>query len=171
MASQKESKLNYRPCVGAMIMNKEGLVLVGERIDTKNAWQLPQGGIDKGETPQQAILREIKEELGIENPQKSCNLLYESSVWHSYNFPRKLTYQDGEYELCQYQGQTQKWFLFKLAHNYNESIINLDIVEHKEFSRVDWVEMSILLNLIIAFKKQVYEKIVKEFSIFLSKTS
>ncbi|MCC2111447.1 MAG: RNA pyrophosphohydrolase, partial [Hyphomicrobiales bacterium] len=105
-------RLPYRPCVGALVINRAGLVFIGHRIgdvehtDATHSWQLPQGGIDKGEDPAVAVLRELYEETSI----RSVSLLAEAADWFSYDIPRHVV---GDAWKGKYRGQTQKWFAFR----------------------------------------------------------
>ncbi|MGV8948725.1 MAG: RNA pyrophosphohydrolase [Candidatus Paracaedibacter sp.] len=151
--------LAYRKGVGLMILNAEGHVWVGQRCDTGNliggsqAWQMPQGGIDGTETPWQAALREMKEEIGTTN----VRLIAESRGWISYDFPEELhtTLWGGRFF-----GQTQKWFLVEFLGDDSEININ---TRHPEFVAWRWIEPHQLPNLIVAFKQELYRKILEEF--------
>ena len=151
--------LEYRKGVGLMILNAEGHVWVGQRRDTENliggsqAWQMPQGGIDGTETPWQAALREMKEEIGTTN----VRLIAESRGWISYDFPEELhtTLWGGRFF-----GQTQKWFLVEFLGDDSEININ---TRHPEFVAWRWIEPHQLPNLIVAFKQELYRKILEEF--------
>ena len=168
---QSVAAIEYRPCVGAMIINKSGLVLVGQRFNaTKEAWQMPQGGIDLGETAKQAVVREIGEELGIDDVESTLDFLYESHSWYSYDFPQDRIYAGNGREGQKYRGQKQKGFLFKFGEGEGGiGKIDLDKVKHKEFSMINWVEMKRLQDLVVYFKKEVYRKVVDEFGAFLLK--
>ena len=147
----------YRPCVGLMLINKSGKVFVGNRIDTPGAhWQMPQGGIDEGETAHQAAIRELYEEVGCDK--NSVKLLGESKKWHYYDLPKSLSERiwDGKF-----RGQRQKWFLFLLTAG--DDIIQLDN-HHAEFSEWKWLALGDLTDNIVHFKKQTYEAVLKEFS-------
>ena len=147
-----------------MIVNHDRQVWVGQRPDTGNliggadAWQMPQGGIDGTETPWQAALREMKEEIGTIN----IRLIAESKAWLSYDFPEELrtTLWGGRFF-----GQTQKWFLVEFLGNDSEININ---TRHPEFTAWRWVDAHQLPNLIVAFKQNLYHKILEEFKDYLS---
>ena len=146
---------SYRRCVGLVIINKDGLVFVGKRIDSNlNAWQMPQGGIEKGESPRNAGLREMKEEIGTNN----VKLIGEIDNWLNYDIPQKLSSKlwNGKY-----RGQTQKWLAFQFLGNDDEININTEDPEFKEWQ---WVEHKNLVNLAVPFKKDIYKKIINEFS-------
>lgn len=147
--------LPYRPCVGVMLMNERGGVFVGSRLDREagEAWQMPQGGIDKGEDLEQAARRELFEETGI----RSIEILTQSRNWLTYDLPPELV---GKALKGKYRGQTQKWFLARFTGA--ESEIRLDLHE-PEFEAWKWVEVDDLPKLIVPFKRALYEALVAEF--------
>jgi len=156
--------LPYRPCVGAMVLNRQGLVFVGRRIDgpehvdAHHAWQMPQGGVDKGEDPWPAALRELYEETNIRSVEK----LGEIGEWLSYDIPREIV---GQAWKGKYRGQTQKWYLLRFTGEEREIDIDAPAGGHKpEFAEWRWERMERLPGLIIPFKRKVYERVVKEFS-------
>ena len=156
--------LPYRPCVGAMVLNRQGLVFVGRRIegpehvDAHHAWQMPQGGVDKGEDPWPATLRELYEETNIRSVEK----VGEIDEWLSYDIPREIV---GEAWGGKYRGQTQKWYLLRFTGDEREIDIDTPAGGHKpEFAEWRWERMERLPKLIIPFKRKVYERVVKEFS-------
>lgn len=137
------------------------MIFAGQRIDNPGkAWQMPQGGIDDGETPVQAALRELTEETGIE-PDRVA-VLRESAAWHAYDLPRDLVPKlwDGRY-----RGQTQRWFA--LRFNGDDDEISIDTAE-PEFDRWMWMDQANLLNSIVPFKHDTYSKVVAEFSDLLA---
>ena len=145
----------YRKCVGMMIFNKKKEVLVGRRIDHPSGfWQMPQGGIDDHEKPEEAVWREMIEEIGTNN----AKLIKQSSQWIQYNIPSNTlkTLPWGE----KYIGQTQKWFVFRFNGNDNE--INVG-TENPEFSEWKWSNYNLLVENIVPFKRNTYEKILEEF--------
>lgn len=148
------AKLPYRPCVGMMIINQEDKIFVGRRIDAKyRNWQMPQGGIDFGETPSQAAMREMAEEIGT----NAGYIIAESKNWYSYNVPKFLIPKlwDG-----QFRGQKQKWFLIRFTGNDSDININL---AHPEFNAWQWVDIDQLQKIIIPFKAKLYKAVVNEF--------
>ncbi len=149
----------YRPNVGIMLMNKKGKIFAAHRADTREkAWQMPQGGIDAGEDPLKAAKRELFEETGV----KSVSLIAESKEWYSYDFPSDVHFVSEKKK--SFAGQTQKWFLFLFEGN--ESEINLNR-PHPEFNDWRWEDAENMPELIVDFKKSVYERIVKEFLPFI----
>lgn len=146
--------LPFRPGVGMMIINNEDKVFVGKRVDSKaNGWQMPQGGIDLGETPSSAAMREMEEEIGSGNGK----IIAESKNWYSYRVPDFLIPKlwDGQY--C---GQKQKWFLIRFLGK--DSDINLN-TEHPEFNEWKWVNFDDLLADVIPFKLKLYREVTHEF--------
>lgn len=148
--------LPYRPCVGLMLMNRDGLIWAGQRLDnSQDAWQMPQGGIDEGETPIEAALRELGEETGIEPG--DVEVLRESNTWHPYELPRPLIRKlwGGRY-----RGQTQRWFALRFTGE--DSQINIHTRE-PEFSRWSWMIHADLVRKIVPFKRDTYAKVFEEF--------
>ena len=150
------NKLPYRSNVGIMMVNENGYVFVGQRLDNnQNAWQMPQGGIDAGEDPETAAYRELLEETGVKK--QDIRFVASSSQWLSYDLPEDLIpiLWNGKF-----RGQKQKWFLFKFLGEDGD--INI-ATEHPEFSKWKWISKENLLKEIVPFKKSVYENVLKEF--------
>ena len=148
----------YRKNVGMMVVNEVGQVFIARRIGyPEGAWQMPQGGIDEGETIKDAAFRELREETGIED----VELIAESEVWRSYDVPLELSQKlwDGRF-----RGQTQKWFLFKFIGS--ESSIDLE-AHHPEFCEWRWASIDELPDLAVHFKRKSYIDIIKEFKAYL----
>ena len=148
------SERPYRPCVGLMVFNQIGRVFSGQRIDNpNNAWQLPQGGIDDGENPIQAGIRELHEETSI----KSVIFIAEYPEWINYDVPLNLANNlwNGKY-----RGQTQKWLLFHFKGIDNEIDIK---TKNPEFKSWNWIDQTELSSKAIYFKKEVYLQINKVF--------
>lgn len=136
----------YRKCVVAVVTKDFKTFLVGERQRHPGAWQFPQGGIDEGEAPVQAALRELKEETGTDQ----VELVREAADWVSYDFP-----EDMEAPIAKdYRGQTQKWFLFQMAVDHNPDLEESD----HEFRALDWRSLESILSGIVAWKRDVYVK-------------
>jgi len=151
----------YRKCVGMMILNEHNKILVGKRIDHPSGyWQMPQGGVDNNENPEEAVWREMMEEIGTKN----AKLLDSSTHWVSYDIPKDTlaTLPWGD----KYVGQKQKWFLFRFTGNKEE--INVE-TKNPEFSEYKWVNFNEILTNVVPFKKRVYEIIVEEFKNILEK--
>jgi putative (di)nucleoside polyphosphate hydrolase len=150
----------YRPGVGVMLLDHRNRVFVGRRIDMAGEnWQMPQGGIDKGETPRQAALRELKEEVGTDR----AELLAESAQWLRYDVPREIA---GRLWRGRYRGQMQKWFAMRFTGR--DSDIDL-ATHHPEFSAWKWVPAEELPRLIVPFKRQLYLDILDEFAPLLTR--
>ncbi len=146
----------YRPCVGIMLFNHNGLVWVGERRDTPGAWQMPQGGIDDGETPWAAALRELKEEIGTNHVER----LAESRRWHQYDLPPDLVAKTWN---GRFRGQRQKWFACR--YTGTEAEINIATPE-PEFTAWRWLDLGQLASHAVAFKRHIYQALVTEFAEF-----
>jgi 8-oxo-dGTP pyrophosphatase MutT (NUDIX family) len=143
---------NYRRGVGIMLLNTQGQVFVGKRMDTeRDAWQMPQGGIDPREEPRAAALRELREEIGTNNAQ----IIAESRVWLRYELPPELRKRwDGRWH-----GQQQKWFV--MCFQGSDADINV-ASDHPEFSAWKWVSVEELPGLIVSFKRQLYLDLLAE---------
>lgn len=149
--------LPYRPCVGIMMVNRDGLVFVGQRIDTKegDAWQMPQGGIDSGEEAEQAALRELWEETGV--LQSHVQMLAHTKEELFYDLPDELA---GRLWKGKYRGQRQTWYLARFLGE--DSDINI-ATDHPEFNKWRWTAPDTLVDLIVPFKKKIYRDVVAEF--------
>ena len=155
----------YRPCVGIALFNRDGLVFVGRRRNRRlsdasmagHEWQMPQGGIDLGELPKAAALRELREETSV----STVSFLAEVPNWLSYDLPVDLSRRSWK---GRYKGQTQKWFAFRFDGDDGEINILEPGGHRPEFEAWRWEPLENLPNLIIPFKRDVYEEVVKAFS-------
>lgn len=154
--------LPYRPCVGLVLLNRDGLVFAGQRVDNPaDAWQMPQGGIDEGENPREAALRELVEETGIDPG--SVHVLRESRVWIPYDLPRSLV---PKLWGGRFRGQTQRWF----AMRYDGPDEGIDIAAHApEFRCWAWMRHDELIDRIVSFKRDTYARVFDEFSDLLGR--
>lgn len=150
--------LPYRPCVGIMLVNRDGKVFVGQRIDNpeSDAWQMPQGGIDDGEDPADAALRELREETGLLPDHVSIISRMEEPV--RYDLPDELV---GKIWRGRYRGQEQVWFLVRLTAD--DDAIDIAADDHQEFSVWKWAEPADLPELIVPFKRHVYRQVLEAF--------
>ncbi len=158
MLLSKKLTKHYRPNMGIMLFNKEGKVWLGRRLAGFDAldpesftdgfrWQMPQGGIDKGENYKEAAYRELKEETGVYN----ASLIMVTPGWLAYDFPP-------EYKKRKWRGQRQKWAV--MAFTGDESEIDLTADDHQEFDAWRWEELENLPDLIVPFKKEIYQELV-----------
>lgn len=151
------STLPYRPCVGAMLINAEGHVFVGRRIDqSAEAWQMPQGGIDPGETPESAVLRELKEEIGT----AKAEIIAVFPEWITYELPAHLV---GRVWKGRYRGQSQKWFALRFLGDDSEIDLH---THHPEFDAWRWVDVQDLVRFVVPFKREVYQQVISAFRPF-----
>lgn len=159
----------YRPCVGLALFNHEGLVFVGRRANKSlkehvapgHEWQMPQGGIDKGEDPREAALRELREETGISAD--LCDVVAETPDWVRYDLPPELV---GKIWKGRYGGQAQKWFLVRYRGTDDQVNIATD---HPEFDAWQWMAPEEISGKIVPFKRAVYDSVFDAFREHLAK--
>lgn len=149
------SKMLYRPCVGVVLLNSDNRVFVGERIDSPGAWQMPQGGVDEGEEPQDAALRELGEEVGT----RDAEILRIA--------PRKLRYDLPDHLVMslwngKYRGQEQVWVAARFLGSDHD--INLNAFDPPEFTNWQWINLRETMDLIVPFKREIYKSVIEMFS-------
>ena len=162
MTPAEVARLPYRPCVGIMLINAQGLIFAAQRIDTAlPAWQMPQGGIDKGEDPAAAALRELHEEIGV--TPEMVQLLDSTPDWLTYDLPVEMVPKIWK---GRYRGQKQKWFLMRYLGADHDIKLEQD---HAEFSAWRWIDAGEMIAAIVPFKRAIYEQVVARFAPHLAK--
>lgn len=155
MTPEEIARLPYRRNVGVMLANPRGQIWVGQRLDYEGAaWQMPQGGIDRGEDARAAALRELEEETGI--GADLVTIEAETAGWHAYDLPHDLVPKLWK---GRFRGQEQKWFLMRFHGTDGDVDICTD---HPEFSEWKWIDRDALLGAIVPFKRSVYEAVLAE---------
>jgi len=153
--------LPYRPCVGVVLIDARGMVFAGQRIDSPTpAWQMPQGGIDEGETPREAAYRELREETGV--TRDKVEFVGKTHGWVTYDLPPELL---GKVWGGKYRGQRQKWFLFRFKGQDADVKIASD---HPEFSTWRWILADEMVESIVPFKRAVYDEVIRSFRAYLA---
>ena len=154
-------RLPYRQCVGVTLINPAGLIFAGQRIDSDiPAWQMPQGGVDKGESPEAAALRELHEEIGL--PARRVSILDATPDWLRYDLPADLVPRVWG---GRFRGQEQRWFLMRFAGEDAE--IRID-TPHPEFSQWRWISANEMLAGIVPFKRDIYARVLGRFRPWLA---
>lgn len=160
MKDQDKPDYLYRSGVGIMLINQNKEIFVGKRIDNNSdAWQMPQGGIDAGESEDAAMFRELKEETGISD--FGIKILKRSNGYFYYNLPYKL---QKKFWGGKYLGQKQRWYLAEFIGD--ESLININTL-NPEFSQWKWIPSDKIINAIVGFKRNLYQDVISEFSEYL----
>ncbi len=150
----------YRPCVGICLINSNGMIFAGQRMDSwAEAWQMPQGGIDLGEKPRQACLREMEEEIGT----REATVIHVIDEWLEYDIPMALAEKLWH---GQYKGQKQKWIL--LRFDGSDADINIETAE-PEFCAWKWLSPDRLIDLAVPFKRDVYRHVLSTFKPYIKK--
>jgi len=150
------ASLPYRPCVGVMLINAKGLIFAGQRLDSASpAWQMPQGGIDDGEKPRAAALRELWEETGV--TRDLIAPLDKRKGWLTYDLPPELL---GRVWGGKFRGQRQKWFLYRFTGTDDQIVI---ATPHPEFRSWSWISADAMLAAIVPFKREVYAQVIASF--------
>ncbi len=161
MTKDEEASLPYRANVGVVLINGDGRIFAGRRIDSDSpAWQMPQGGIDDGEKPRKAALRELREETGVSKD--LVEFVAKTPDWLTYDLPPELL---GKVWGGKYRGQRQKWFLFRFLGRDDQIDIATD---HPEFDQWRWIGADELLDSIVPFKRAVYEQVIRAFRAHLA---
>ena len=152
----------FRPNVGIMVANDHGQLLWARRVGGRDAWQFPQGGINSGESPQEALFRELEEEIGL-GPD-AVEVIGSTRGWLRYRLPRRFV-RKGQDPVC--IGQKQKWYLLRLLAE--DSAVRLDNNAKPEFDHWRWVSYWYPLDQVIAFKREVYRRAMKELALPLGR--
>ncbi len=161
MTPEEIAKLPYRKNVGIMLANEDGKVWVGQRLDAmrlgtgETAWQMPQGGIDEGEKPKAAALRELEEEIGV--PPSLVTVEAKLSDWLTYDLPIEVVPRIWK---GRFRGQRQRWFLLRYHGSDDQIVIE---TEHPEFREWRWIAPRDMLERIVPFKRDVYARVLDEF--------
>lgn len=162
MTPETIAALPYRPCVGIVLINPQGQIFAGQRIDTEApAWQMPQGGVDAGEDPREAALRELGEEIGV--TPDLVEVIGETPDWLTYDLPAEMVPRIWK---GRYRGQKQRWYLMR----YLGQDAQIDIARpHPEFSRWRWIGAEEMLGAIVPFKREIYAQVIAAFAPHLAR--
>ncbi len=165
MTDEEFLALPYRPNAGLVVLNKQGQIFAGKRIDTAGeAWQMPQGGIDKGEEPEACAYRELEEETGIQA--SNVELIAVLPDWVKYDFPKELAAKlwvsrSGE---PKFRGQKQRWYLMRFLGE--DADVNIQ-TKHPEFCEWRWMHPDQLIDNIVPFKREIYRQVLAGFAPYL----
>ncbi len=152
----------FRPNVGIIVANDSGQLLWARRVGGRDAWQFPQGGINRGESAEQALYRELEEEIGLQSD--AVEVLAQTRGWLRYRLPSRFI-RKGQNPVC--IGQKQKWFLLRMLAD--DSRVRFDLNEKPEFDHWRWVSYWYPLNQVISFKREVYRRALKELAMPLGR--
>lgn len=156
MTPEQIAALPYRPNVGIMLINPQGLIFAAQRLDSAvPAWQMPQGGIDEGEDPRAAALRELREEVGV--PPALVQVVDETPGWLTYDLPHDVVPRIWK---GRYRGQKQKWYLMRFLGHDDQIDIEQD---DPEFSEWRWIDAAAMIDAIVPFKRDIYRQVVATF--------
>lgn len=161
MTRETSEALPYRPNVGIMLINRDGLIFAAQRLDSEvPAWQMPQGGVDAGEDPKAAALRELEEEIGV--PPDLVQVVAETADWLTYDLPPEIAARIWK---GRYRGQKQKWYLLRFLGRDDQ--IKL-AQAHPEFSAWRWIGPEEMIAEIVPFKRDIYRAVIAEFRAYLA---
>jgi putative (di)nucleoside polyphosphate hydrolase len=160
MDDDEIARLPYRPCVGVMLLNRDGTVWIGRRLGMQEAWQMPQGGIDQGESPADAAIRELAEEVGTAH----ARIVAESRDWLTYDLPGELVPKTWG---GRFRGQRQKWFAMEFLGDDTE--FAPERVAHPEFDAWQWIDARELPTVAVGFKQNIYQSLVEEFAALIER--
>jgi putative (di)nucleoside polyphosphate hydrolase len=152
----------FRPNVGIMLANDRGQLLWARRVGGQGAWQFPQGGINAGESAEEALYRELEEEVGLR--ESNVQLLATTRGWLRYRLPKRFI-RKGQNPVC--IGQKQKWFLLRMMSD--DATVRLDLNQKPEFDHWQWVSYWYPLHEVVSFKREVYRRAMKELSVPLGR--
>lgn len=153
MTPEQIAALPYRSNVGIMLINPQGLIFAAQRLDSAlPAWQMPQGGIDEGEDPRAAALRELHEEIGV--PPALVQVVDETPGWLTYDLPHDVVQRIWK---GRFRGQRQKWYLLRFLGRDDQIDIRQ---EHPEFSEWRWIDAAAMIDAIVPFKRDIYRQVV-----------